>query len=230
MRKERVPWRMRVEDAQCGLRRMCCISYPITHSQRWSYFLCNRTFPECDMVYLCLRLSCTTSMCTKVAARKPPSSVLAICVTSDCGHPSVSLPCCALTRQYLQDVMYTHTQLAWMGNTGSSCYSSLIISENISVNVWAGTVDDYVIWPYTTQDHLGGANHEDFLEERSQLRLYMCVRPCGFSMAVVLPILHAECSTGFTTFLVVGLGVEVRSPSPQLLGSNPSRYEGKDLC
>lgn len=37
---------------------------------------------------LCLRLSCTTSTCTKVATRKPPSPVLAIYATNYCGHPS----------------------------------------------------------------------------------------------------------------------------------------------
>jgi hypothetical protein len=41
--------------------------------------------------------------------------------------------------------------------------------KNISVNVWAGTVDDYVIRPYTRRHRLGGG----FLEERPQLCLYM---------------------------------------------------------
>jgi hypothetical protein len=66
-----------------------------------------------------------------------------------------------------------------MGNTESSCYSSLVISENISANVWAGTADGYVIGSYTAQDRLGGARHDDFLEETLPVTLNDMASMCA---------------------------------------------------
>lgn len=70
-------------------------------------FTLQQDFARARYGALCLGLSCTASICTKVAARKPPSPLLAIYATNYCGHTSGSVLCPTLTRQYLQDVMYT---------------------------------------------------------------------------------------------------------------------------
>jgi hypothetical protein len=89
--KQALSWRMYVlalEFAMCNVRRMCWISYMITHQPADVTFLLQQD----DHGVLCLGISCIIFMyneSTSVAARGQtfPSTVLSMAATQYCAHP-----------------------------------------------------------------------------------------------------------------------------------------------
>jgi hypothetical protein len=70
-------------------------------------------------------------------------------------------------RQYAQVVYTIHTTCMY-GQWRIiillvTCHSSF--QHRFSVNVWIGIADGYVTGPYVIQDHLGGVEYADILEE-----------------------------------------------------------------
>jgi hypothetical protein len=104
------------------------IVYTITHSQHWSHFLCSRTLSGCGMVYYTwdsvVPFPCVRRFCNQ---ENSASNSCDLC------HKRLWTPLSFCVVLYTDEAVFTrqHTQLAWMGNAESSCYSSLVISENI---------------------------------------------------------------------------------------------------
>jgi hypothetical protein len=52
-----------------------------------------------------------------------------------------------------------------MGSIESSFYSSLSLQQRFSVNVWAGSIDYYIIRLYVLENRFNGEHYANFLEE-----------------------------------------------------------------
>jgi hypothetical protein len=100
---------MAMEDATCRLRRIRWISYMITHQPALVRFLLQQDFLRVQYGILCTRISCILSKYTQWPGDKH------ICLqflqyVLDKTVDTLQFLCCVcdeLTRQYLQEVVYT---------------------------------------------------------------------------------------------------------------------------
>jgi hypothetical protein len=132
-----------VEDAMCGSRRMCWISYTITHHPALVTFLLQQDdFLILRYGVLHVRISCIIFMYNQYKG----SNFSVYSSFELWTSLSFSVVCCGLTRHCSQEigVHNPYNLHAWTNeNPHDTPHSSF--QHRFSVNVWTGILDDYVI-------------------------------------------------------------------------------------
>jgi hypothetical protein len=180
--EQALSWRMHllaVEDAVCGMKRMCSRPYTITHQRALSRFLLQQDdFLRVQYDVLCVRMSCILFMNKQL---QPGDKHLRLQFCGWVIHKTVETPqfLCGLTRQYLQVVytIYVHILHVWATkNPHASRHSSF--QHRYRVKLWTGIIDDYVIRPMQYRIISVERRTPTFLKKRFQfdwtMRLTMC--------------------------------------------------------
>jgi hypothetical protein len=160
------------EDAVWGMTRMCWISHTITDQPALITFLLQQDdFLRIQYGVLRVRISFIFFMYNQYKGCSQGTNISVYnshdgCYTGLWTPLNFCAVCCGLTRQYLQEVVYTVYITCTYGQRRIlMLLATPHSSTDLVSNVWAGIVD-YVIGPCAIKDRLDAVKCADCLEEK----------------------------------------------------------------